>query len=618
MVLACQEWRHYIEGCRKVTCITDHATLKHLTDTKNLTALSARRCALWHDILSPLMGKNDKGEDAFEILYRKGELNDSDALSRRPDLHHAVCKYEDLVQEADLETANEFFSSMCHLQIDPQLLAKVQIAYQQDPTYSGNTMPRGVTYDTNDELYYMADKLCIPNDMSIKNMLMQEYHDTQGHLSHESTLRRIQKMFWWPRMAKEVKQYCRKCPTCERIKARTTKPYGKLSPLPKPTRPWDTISMDFITGLPLVDGYDAIATFVDTYTKQAHFIPCTIKIDAPQFARLYFSNIFRLHGLSRCIISDRDPRFTSTFWKELMKHLRTKLNMSTAYHPQTDGQTERTHRTIEQILRGFIHAQHDDWLHALPLAEFCYNNNVHSSTGFSPFEAIHGYNPLTPPDLISAPNSQASNQVQRIHDIHELISEQLKIADEYMKHDTKNRANSSADFKENQMVWLSTENLVLRNQPSKKFKQRFIGPYKIINKISSAAYELLLPESMACHNVFHISKLRPCNSSDAVPDLIPTATEPTREEYVVDSIVDHAIAQQSDGFYSRGPALVFKVRWAGYGPSADTWETYANLRRVHAFLLYIRRNVEFQRLLQTKRYHDCHRGYPSRFPLDFN
>ena len=117
------------------------------------------------------------------------------------------------------------------------------------------------------------------------------------------------------------------------------------------------------------------------------------------------------------IISDRDPLFTSTFWKDLMRQLRTKLNMSSAYHPQTDGQTERIHRTIEQILRGFVHAHHNDWLHALPLAEFCYNNSVHSSTKFPPFEALYGFNPLSPPDLINATSTNA-NILQRIKDIH--------------------------------------------------------------------------------------------------------------------------------------------------------------------------------------------------------
>ena len=315
-----------------------------------------------------------------------------------------------------------------------------------------------------------------------------------------------------------------------------------------------------ITGLPLIEGYDAIATFVDCFTKQAHFIPCSSKINAEQFARLYFSEIFRLHGLSRCIISDRDPLFTSVFWKDLMRQLKTKLNMSTAYHPQTDGQTERTHRTIEQIIRAFIYKHHSEWLHTLPLAEFCYNNSVHSATKFSPFEPLYGFSPLTPPDLL-VDSPKPFDCVQRIHDVHALISEELKIADAYMKHDAARRADSAIEFSEGDNVWLSTEHLLLHDQPSKKFRQRFIGPYPVVNKISSQAYELRLPQTMKCHNVFHVSRLRPCESADVQPDFIPTSVEKPRAEFIVDHIVDHAVSCESDGFYRKGPCGSDPLGW---------------------------------------------------------
>ena len=332
--------------------------------------------------------------------------------------------------------------------------------------------------------------------------------------------------------------------------------------------------MDFISGLPLADGYNSIATFVDTFTKQAHFVPCTSKINAEELSRLYFNNIFKCHGLSRCIISDRDPLFTSAFWKDLMRQLRTKLNMSSAYHPQTDGQTERTHRTIEQILRGFVHAQRNDWLHALPLAEFCYNNSVLSATKFSPFEALYGFHPLTPPDII-IPTPTSMNITQRIKDVHDLISEELKNADVYMKHDATHRSDTNINFEEGDRVWLSTKHLRLHNQPSKKFQQIYIGPYPtIISKISEAAFELDLPATMQCHNVFHINKLRPCTIEDVQPDYIPVAIEKERQVFIVEHIVEHEIASTRDGFYERGPRLVFKVRWTGYDTSADTWQTY--------------------------------------------
>jgi hypothetical protein len=372
--------------------------------------------------------------------------------------------------------------------------------------------------------------------------------------------------------------------------------------------------MDFISGLPLADGYDSIATFVDTFTKQAHFVPCSSKINAEDFSRLYFNNAFKYHGLYRCIISDRDPLFTSTFWKDLMRQLRTKLNMSSAYHPQTDGQTERTHRTIKQILRGFVHNQHNDWLHALPLAEFCYNNSVHSSTKFSPFEALYGFNPLSPPDLITASPTNA-NILQRIRYIHDLISEELRNTNIYMQHDAANRSNKTLAFAEGDKVWLSTEHLRLHNQPSKKFQQRYIGPYVIVSKIYDAAYELDLPTTMQCHNVFHISKLRPCSITDVQPDYIPVAMEKERQEFIVDHIVEHDIASARDGFYERGPCLVFKVRWAGYDESADTWQTYQSIRRVQALDTYAQDNVGFKRLCSSSRYNDLHKRYPQRFPI---
>jgi len=372
--------------------------------------------------------------------------------------------------------------------------------------------------------------------------------------------------------------------------------------------------MDFISGLPIADGYDSIATFVDTFTKQAHFVPCTSKINAEELSRIYFNHIFKLHGLSRCIISDRDPLFTSTFWKDLMRQLRTKLNMSSAYHPQTDGQTERTHRTIEQILRGFVHAQHHDWLHALPLAEFCYNNSVHSATKFSPFEALYGFNPLTPPDLIASSNTTA-NIAQRIRDIHELITEELKNSDVYMQHDAAKKSNAAITFQEGDKVWLSTEHLKLHNQPSRKFQQRYIGPYSIISKISEVAYEIALPNTMNCHNVFHISKLRPCTTIDVQPDYIPVQVEKERQDFIVDSIVDHDIATARDGFYERGPCLVFKVHWAGYSSSEDTWQTYQSIRRVKALDDYANDCTSFQKLYTSKRYAELHKKYPQRFPI---
>jgi hypothetical protein len=159
--LAVQEWRHYIEGAKKIICITDHATLRHLVSTEDVNALTARRFALWSDIIAPLIGVNDKGEPTFEILYRKGYENDSDALSRRPDLHHEITTYDNLVQENDLEIANEFFSSICHMQIDKDVVHKIVSSYPLDPAYGGTSIPRGTQLNENDGLYYFGKHISL-------------------------------------------------------------------------------------------------------------------------------------------------------------------------------------------------------------------------------------------------------------------------------------------------------------------------------------------------------------------------------------------------------------------------------------------------------------------------
>ncbi len=166
-----------------------------------------------------------------------------------------------------------------------------------------------------------------------------------------------------------------------------------------------------------------------------------------------------------------------------------------------------------------------------------------------------------------------------------------------MKHDASHRSNKDITFNEGDKVWLSTDPLKLQNQPSKKFQQRYIGPYPIISKISDVAFELDLPKTVVCHNVFHISRIRHCTIAEVQPDYIPAATEKERQDFIVDQIVDHDIASARDGFYERGPCLVFKVRWVGYDSSADTWQTYQSIRHVQALDVYARDNVGFQKII---------------------
>ena len=610
VVCALQEWRCYLAGSKKITVITDHATLRHLPDQSTVS----RRHATWHEILSEFIGVNSDGEQVLEILYRKGKDNEADALSRRTDLHYALSAYEDTVLENELSDVQEFLSALTTVSINENILQKIRTSYALDPAFRKGNLAPGVALDDQDGLYYFSDKVCVPNDNNLINMIISEFHDSAGHPSEERTYLAVVRHFWFPRMRRKIKLYCKHCATCARTKASTTKPLGTLNPLPKGSKPWEVISMDFITGLPEVDGYDAIATFVDCFTKQAHFVPISVHITASQLARVYLDSVYRLHGLSRIIISDRDPKFTSSFWKSLFTQLKTRLNISSAYHPQTDGQTERTHRTIEQIVRSFIHTHHDQWLSHLSLAEFSYNNSVHSATKYSPFESLYGFSPLTPPALFNTSINpcSATDLIQKIHDIHDLISEELKLADAYQK-GIADRKLTKFEFSVGDHVWLSTANLLIRNQPTKKFRQRFIGPYKIISKISAQAYKLRLPPSFACHNVFHIGKLRPCTTPGVAPDNTPSEIDLPADEFIVDSITDCRLDTQSP-YFARGPSLSFLVHWYGYDHSHDTWQHYSRLKQVDVLKEFLLHSDKLKSIARSAEYVKLQKQYPARLP----
>ena len=286
MASAASEYRHYLEGCKKISFITDHATLQYLPTQASLS----RRHTGFVMTLSPYFAYT-------EIIYRKGSENDSDLLSRRPDfqqirevpldsnpdLKALLSSYDAGQFEADIATFHEFISGLYHLQMDESLLNDIKQGYTRDNTYSGRTLPVGVLYNENTGLYYKADKVCVPTaDQGLLFKIISEFHDASGHPDQNRTTSNLMKIFWWKgKVHNTVKEYIKKCKTCQRVKASTLTRQAPLKPMPTPTRPWENMSMDFITHLPLVDGYDSIVTFVDMFTKQAHFIPCTSNIGAP-------------------------------------------------------------------------------------------------------------------------------------------------------------------------------------------------------------------------------------------------------------------------------------------------------------------------------------------------
>ena len=347
---------------------------------------------------------------------------------------------------------------------------------------------------------------------------MYEAYNTpsnRGHLGVEKTLDKLAEHFYWPKMSRMVRRYIHTCDECQRIKPLQQAPQGLLQPLDILEVRWQQISMDFIGPLPKSEQFDCILVVVDRLTKMSHFIPTTTTVTAPEVARLFIDNIYRLHGLPTSIVSDRDPWFTSHFWTELTKSLGTQLKMSTAFHPQTDGQSERMNRTLEQMLRAYVNWNHNDWSNYLSFIEFTYNNSINTATQYSPFELMYGEQPLTSLNLLSrieTSSPHVSNLFDLIqHKLH-LAQNSLAYSQEYAATHANLRRREGKPWNIGDKVLLSTKHLRLPNLPVEslnKLQQRYTSSFEIIKIIMlKLVYKLKLLFILKIYPIFHIFKLK--------------------------------------------------------------------------------------------------------------
>lgn len=325
-----------------------------------------------------------------------------------------------------------------------------------------------------------------------------------------------------------------------------------------------------VTGLPESEGYNAVAVFVDRLTKYCRFAPCRKEVTAVGYARLFFDHVFRNFGLPESIISDRDPRFMSLFWKELFRLSGTKLKYSTAHHPQTDGQSEVTIRTLENTLRPFVEENPASWAGLISAAEFAVNNARNTSTQQTPFFLMMGQHPRTLEPVEKESQIKSSQEMRtELDQAIQSARQNLLSAQERMRI-AANKKRKDHEYSIGEKVWLSTKHIPLKmfEHIPVKIRRKFVGPFRIIEKVSPVAYTLELPDQWRIHPTFHISRFKDYWTSEEFPreDFQPVG-ELTEEgeplEYEIEEILNH---------HGRGRNRKFLIRWKGYAAHEDSWE----------------------------------------------
>lgn len=602
-----KEWRPELKMVPRFKIITDHKNLRYFGKARNLNERQMR----WADILA---------EFDFELQYRPGKLAARpDALSRREqdvpqdrNDERLSNRFKRIFTNVTIRTgrmrtereAPRDFETPVFLFEDRELQALWIEARKTDTSYQAITqalyegerkLPSTVQVKTSlaechiDErgLLCFRDRVWIPNNEPLRTRIIQNVHDSHitGHPGRDATYMILSRRFFWPGAAKDVRQFLRNCTVCGRSTIWRDTKHGLLKPLPIPQRIWAEISVDFITDLPPSGPREATNCLVitDRLTKSVVLVAMD-SITSDALAKVFMDHFYMHHGLPLAIVSDRGSQFVSGFWAEICKRLKIHRRLSTAFHPQTDGATERANQEIERILRAFTVFSQEDWSNLLPIAAAAINNREAASTGLAPFFFTHGYH-IDPigleddgnlQDNAKGPERAGRDFVDRLREASDWAQAAIAIAQDRQQDQANRNRQVAPIYRVGDKVWLHLRN-ISSYRPSKKLDWLH-AKYTVINVPTPHTVELSVPRGV--HPVFHIDLIRPA-ASDPLPSQTVDDTQPP--PIVVDNEaeweVEEIIAARTKRI-GRGRRREVLVKWAGY--AEQTWERLEDLENCTA------------------------------------
>uniref|UniRef100_A0A670K5Z9 Gypsy retrotransposon integrase-like protein 1 n=1 Tax=Podarcis muralis TaxID=64176 RepID=A0A670K5Z9_PODMU len=469
---AFRQWRHLLIGAQhKIQVCTDHKNLEYWRTARVLNQRQIR----WAQEFSKFF---------FEIKYVPGEENvRADALSRKPEYTEGEGPPE--ARHVFPEERWVCGGALVEKRELTELIRQDEFAQTRIWELRETGGDRG-GFEEREGLLYYKGAMYVPGE-ALRERVLKQLHDspTVGHFGQHKTMLLVTREFWWPRVREDVREYVRGCDRCQRAKGERAAPAGLLEPLPTPGRPWEVVSIDFMTDLPKSRGKTAVMVVVDLLTKMCHFIACSHAVTAEETAQLFVNHIFRLHGAPSRVSSDRGKQFTSRFWRRLMNLLQVEVGFSTARHPETNGQAERANSTLQQYLRCYVNERQNDWVERLALAEFAYNNAEHVSTGMSLFLANYGCHPRPFPgrgeERWSVP--AAEQFVEEMEALHQQLKMNLDRAKEVYKRHADKRRREGETIRVGDQVWLSTQGLPFKGG-CKKLRPKRLGPFEVTHQVT--------------------------------------------------------------------------------------------------------------------------------------